>query len=226
MALTGTPGTGKTAIADELFRAACAVGDLDIAVLHMNDLVLATPGAVLGRDKERDSLEVDLKAVDRSLKSGWPRGTAKGRYLILEGHLAHLIDVDNVIVLRCHPEVLKARLERRGYAPEKVAENIEAEAIDVITIEAVDRLGKERVCELVTTDLAPPVAAARVISIIKNGFKGPRVGSVDWSDFLMGDGRPNVGPHGAKKARGRGKGGKRGRAMKVKGKTRRRGVNR
>ena len=226
MALTGTPGTGKTAIADELVRAAGAVGDLDVAVLHMNDLVLATPGAVLGRDEERDSLEVDLRAVDRSLKSGWSRGTAKGRILILEGHLSHLIDVDHAIVLRCHPEVLRARLEGRGYAPAKVAENIEAEAIDVITIEAVDRLGKERVCELVTTDLAPPVAAARVISIIKNGFKGPRVGSVDWSDFLMGDGRPKVVPHSARKVRGRGKGGKRGRAMKVKGKTRRRGVNR
>ena len=226
MALTGTPGTGKTAIADELIMAAGAVGDMDIVVLHMNDLVLATPRAVLGQDEERDSLEVDLRAVNRSIKSRWSRGPAKGRILIVEGHLSHLIDVDHAIVLRCHPEVLRARLERRGYAPAKVAENVEAEAIDVITIEAVDRLGKERVCELVTTDLASAVAAARVIAIIKNGFKGPRVGSVDWSDFLMEDGCPNVVLRGARKVRGRGKGGKRGRAMKVKGKTRRRGVNR
>jgi broad-specificity NMP kinase len=53
--------------------------------------------------------------------------------------------VDLVVVLRRHPDEMRPALEKRGYSPEKVMENLEAEAIDVTGQEAA--AAHERVVE-------------------------------------------------------------------------------
>jgi adenylate kinase len=58
--------------------------------------------------------------------------------IYLEGHVSHLLPVDMIIVLRCSPKVLKERLEARDWSPEKVKENLEAEAMGVITQECLE----------------------------------------------------------------------------------------
>ncbi len=57
--------------------------------------------------------------------------------IILESHLAHYI-ADIMIILRVYPPELKMRLKTRGYSEEKIRENIEAEALDVILVEAFE----------------------------------------------------------------------------------------
>ena len=42
---------------------------------------------------------------------------------IVEGHLAHLLPCDRVVVLRCRPDILRERLAPRDYPEEKIAEN-------------------------------------------------------------------------------------------------------
>ena len=81
-------------------------------------------------DAERDTYDVDVERLNDCL--------ADYDNVIFEGHLAHFMDVDSVIVLRCHPDVMKGRLEARGYSEEKVRENIQAEVLDVILFEAVE----------------------------------------------------------------------------------------
>jgi adenylate kinase len=48
---------------------------------------------------------------------------------VIDGHLSHLLPVEAIIILRCHPEVLRKRLEERGYSPEKVQANVEIELL-------------------------------------------------------------------------------------------------
>lgn len=175
VALTGTPGTGKTTVST-------LVADrLGIEVIHLNDAIREAE-LFSERDVERDSLVADLDAVEAWL--GEYRETDAGDSdLLVESHLAHLLDADGVVVLRCHPESLKPRLRERGESEASVAENAESEALDTILAAAVDRHGADAVWEIDTTDRAPEAVADDVAAAI-GGDTDPRVGVVDFIEYL------------------------------------------
>jgi adenylate kinase len=87
------------------------------------------------------------------------------------------------VVLRCRPDVLRKRLSPRNYPPEKVAENAEAEALDVILIETLDEHSDEHVFEVDTTDLSVKECVDRIEQVIR-GELPPSCGSIDWTDYL------------------------------------------
>jgi adenylate kinase len=178
IALTGTPGTGKTAVA----RILRSMGE---EVLDLNDA--AQGFGLLGPyDRRRRTREVDLKGLRRLVGRLHP---GKGR-LFLEGHYAHLLPVERAVVLRCAPATLRRRLSRRGYPRSKVRENTLAEALDEITIEAVARLGKSRVCEIETTKQSVRNVAAIIRRMARSCFRGAkkyRPGRIDFSDDIIRD---------------------------------------
>jgi len=88
------------------------------------------------------------------------------------------------VVLRCSPDVLEARLAARGYAREKVRENAEAEALDVILFETLEVHPQETVLEIDTTDRSPAETADLIEGFIQ-GTVPPSSGSFDWSAYLM-----------------------------------------
>ncbi|OYR79073.1 adenylate kinase, partial [Halorubrum distributum] len=114
VAVTGTPGTGKST------ATALLEGEYD--VIHLNDRIKSDDGLWTERDDDRDTLVADLDAVREDL------GDWSG---VLDSHLAHRFDVDRLVVLRCRPETIESRLETRGESPETAAENAESEALDV-----------------------------------------------------------------------------------------------
>jgi adenylate kinase len=162
--ITGTPGTGKTSIGAELKRRSHRV-------IHLTDTV---EGFVIGEDRDRQTRVVD---VDRWVAEFEP---VDG---ILEGHLAHLLPCDRVVVLRCRPDILRERLFARNYPCEKVAENVEAEALDVILIEALEEHPDDAVFELNTTGFSVEECADRIEQFIR-GELLPSYGSIDWTDYL------------------------------------------
>jgi len=89
-----------------------------------------------------------------------------GEDIIVEGHYAHEMPVDIVIVLRCHPDELRKRLEKRGYGERKIRENMEAEAMGLITAEALSYYGKDKVFEVDTTNKEVESSAEEVEHII------------------------------------------------------------
>ena len=167
VAVTGTPGTGKTTVSELL--------DTDLDVAHLNDLV-ASEGLYSEVDDARSSKVVDVEAV-REYFEGQDD-------LLVESHLAHhLDDIDRVVVLRCEPGELDDRLQDRGEPPEKAGENAESEALDVILSEAVRDHGAERVYEIDTTGREPEAVAADVQAVL-NGDREPSAGDVDFTDYL------------------------------------------
>jgi adenylate kinase len=172
VAVTGTPGTGKTTAVEHLERGRSP--GVDLPVVHLN-AVLEAEGLHTGRDPDRDSLIADLDAVEHHL--------ADYDDLLVESHLAHHLPVDRVVVLRCHPTVLHDRLRDRGEPPAKAEENAESEALDVILGEAVAEHGASRVYELETTDRSP-AAVAEAIAAVVAGERDPAVGTVSYIEYL------------------------------------------
>lgn len=166
VAVTGTPGTGKTTATDRV--------ETDLAVVHLN-AVVDEEGFETGTDAERGSVVADMDALE-----GWLDGRDDA---LIESHLAHHFPADRVVVLRCHPETLTKRLTERAYNKAKIRENGEAEALDVILTEAIDRHGSDCVYEIDTTDCAPD-AVAREIEAIIAGEREPSVGTVDFVGWL------------------------------------------
>ncbi|HHV24239.1 MAG: adenylate kinase family protein [Methanosarcina sp.] len=177
--LTGTPGTGKTSVSKFLER------KRHWKVIHLNDLI-KEEHLYTEIDKERDAVIADMQLVRQRLEeiiSG-----RENEVIILESHLAHYI-ADTVIILRAYPPVLKMRLEARGYSEEKIRENIEAEALDVILVEAFEWC--EKVFEINTTEKSIEETGQDIEKIIDHFLSGNEEelsdyepGSIDWIDLV------------------------------------------
>jgi adenylate kinase len=164
--VTGTPGTGKTTATEHV--------ETDLEVVHLNDLI-REEGLAEGEDPERGSLIADIDALQERL--------ADRDDVLIESHLAHHLDADRVVVLRCHPRELRERLLDRGEDGAKAAENAEAEALDVVLSEAVNAHGIENVYEVDTTDRSPEAVAEDIEAVIA-GERDPSAGEVDFLDYL------------------------------------------
>jgi len=86
------------------------------------------------------------------------------------------------VVLRLRPDELAARLGARGYPPEKVRENRDAEALDVCLIETVEQYEPRQVLELDTTGKTPDGCADIIEQFYRGEIPGS-FGSIDWSSF-------------------------------------------
>lgn len=168
IAVTGTPGTGKTSACAVLERRGYVV--IDLAEVARKE------GFIAGRDAARGSDEVDMEAMRERFR-------VPAKMAFLKSHYSHRFDVNMAVVLRCKPSVLRSRLEARGWPPEKVRENVEAEAIDVITQEAVERL--PLVFEVDTTMSTATQTADAILEILQGKTAGHAPGSVDWSEEVL-----------------------------------------
>ncbi|MDD1696175.1 MAG: adenylate kinase family protein [Methanoregula sp.] len=162
--ITGTPGTGKSVVGEELNRRGHTV-------IHLVDSV---GPYVTGNDEERDARIID---VDR-----WAEEFVRVDGFV-EGHLAHLLPCDRIIVLRCRPDVLKNRLVSRNYREEKILENFDAEALDVCLIETVEEYEPFQILEIDTTDHDVQYCADQIERFMKGEIL-PGFGTIDWTAFL------------------------------------------
>lgn len=173
VAITGTPGTGKTTATNLLSEI-----DRVVELIHLND-VIREEGLYTERDVERDSLVADFERI-----AGWIDEHEDDEGVsVIESHLAHHFSADRVVVLRCHPEELEQRLRARGESDAEIEENAEAEALDVILAEAVDRHGEECVYEIETTNREPEPVARDIESVIR-GEREPSAGEVNFADYV------------------------------------------
>lgn len=170
VAITGTPGTGKSSVCSML------KSTQNYNIIHLNQLI-DEKKLYTGIDSKRNALNVDIDALVDYVKHVPIKGTT-----IFEGHLAHHLPVDTVIVLRASPSKLRKRLASKGFSALKIQENVEAEALDVILVEAVEM--NDRVHEIDTSERSIEEVAKCVIEIIE-GTDKYKPGSLDWSEEVF-----------------------------------------
>jgi adenylate kinase len=177
--LTGTPGTGKTSVSKFLEK------KRHWKVIHLNEMI-KKEHLYTETDEERDAVIADMELVRQRLEE--IIGGRENEVIILESHLAHYI-ADIVIILRAYPLELKMRRQARGYSEEKIRENIEAEALDVILVEAFEWCKK--VFEINTTGISIEETGQNIEKIIDHILSGSedelsdyKPGSIDWIDLV------------------------------------------
>ncbi|WP_440990201.1 adenylate kinase family protein [Haloarchaeobius baliensis] len=177
VAVTGTPGTGKTTATELLAEARD-----DVDVVHLNE-VIEDEVLYEAVDEERDSVVADLDALAAWVDEYEAARDDGGDFLVLDSHLAHHLDADRVAVLRCAPEALAKRLRDRGESDTKAAENAESEALDVVLSQAVENHGLDSVYEIETTQ-STPEAVSEALAAVVDGTREPSAGDVDYLDYL------------------------------------------
>ena len=162
--ITGTPGTGKSMIGGELSHRG-------YTVVHLTTTV---GPYVTGEDEERDAqiIDTDRWAAEFVPVDGF-----------VEGHIAHLLPCDRIVVLRCRPDELRKRLAQLKYREKKIRENAEAEALDVCLIETVEAFEPSQILELDTTGRDARSCADRIEGFYKGEIPAD-FGHIDWSEFL------------------------------------------
>ena len=164
--ICGTPGTGKKTVAPK------------VAVL------LDLPGAVsINSFAPKGAGEVDPKQLRGALlRSKPPR-------VVLFGHLLPYVlgrrEAALVAVLRCDPAVLRERLVARGYPPERVTENVEAELIGVLLYECVKKYGERLVREYDTTTARPDSIARAIAKDVEAGPVEDTRATPRWIDWTL-----------------------------------------
>lgn len=164
--ITGTPGTGKKSIAP------LVASKLGIPSFSLNELArafgLLNPG--------RSEASVDVEVLKQKL------ATTLLEPSLVYGHLLpYALErswITRVVVLRCNPLVLRERLRSRGYPPQKILENVEAELIGVISTDTFRAFGSEKTLEFDTTNSLPDLASASITAIISE--KGRSHTMLDW----------------------------------------------
>jgi adenylate kinase len=162
--ITGTPGTGKSSVADLL-------GSRGFPILHLSTTF---DPYVIEKDTDRDTQVID----EERWISEFP-----GFDGVVEGHLAHLLPCDRIVVLRCRPDILACRLRERGYHQAKITENSLAEALDVILIETLELFSPEQVYEVDTTNRSIGECSDRAEKFFRGMLPGSH-GSIDWSSYI------------------------------------------
>lgn len=184
IALTGTPGTGKTTVCEFIKEHSKYREKYRIIDLH--NLILDEK-IYTGRDEIRDTYIADMERLKTRVDEVIGQ-TPEGIDTILEGHISHYLPSDVIIVLRVSPVALRKRLgKRREYSYAKVKENSDAEALDVILVESVET-GK-RVFEINTTDMNLISVVKSVVEIIESVKKGKipeeyLPGKITWIDLV------------------------------------------
>ena len=140
IAVTGTPGTGKTILSKKL------ADKLNFLYLDVNKFISKNKLSE-GYDKKRKTKIVDIKKLNKFLINEIKKikSIKKYRGVIIDSHLSHHLPkkyIDFCIVTKCNLKELSRRLKKKKFHKAKIQENLQAEIFDICHHEALDRKHK------------------------------------------------------------------------------------
>ena len=165
LVISGTPGTGKTIIAKRV------AGMLRAKLLTTNLLVkkYKIPTTL---DKKTKTNIIDTRKLAAAAKCE----AKKYENCVFEGHLAHFTHADLTIILRTSPSELERRLKKKGWSERKIKENVEAEAMGIISGEVKNAI------EIDTTRKSPKSVTLLILKLLNScSLQRKYSKKIDWS---------------------------------------------
>ena len=170
LALTGTPGVGKTTISSLL-------ADVGYQVETVQDIAQRF-GCIDDVDSEDGARPIDIDGLNTQIHSEWKNNPIKS--IVIDGHLSHLLPVDCVVILRCSPSVLRKRLTGRSYAEQKISGNVDWEILGSAWAEMDDTVPA---IEFDTSSDGVETVFQRIMDWVADDFKPRRpLSLIDWID--------------------------------------------
>ncbi|MBS3815542.1 MAG: adenylate kinase family protein [Hadesarchaea archaeon] len=170
IAVTGTPGTGKSSFSKALSK------ELSAGLIDLNKEIEDRDIYDLDEDETHVVETEDLRQeFEEILKS-------ENNDLVIDGLLSHLLkpnQITHIVVLRTNPQVLRKRLNSRDFSEEKISENVEAEALGVVLSEAIEIHGINKIHEIDTTENS----TSKAIELFKESLQNEKdlsPGKIDW----------------------------------------------
>ena len=136
--VTGTPGTGKTALSMKLAK------KLAFRYLDVGSIIKKCNFSE-DYDEKRKTHIVDAKKLNRELVREIMNCKKTEKGVIIDSHLSHYLPkkyVDLCIVTKCNLRVLEKRLRKKKYFKAKIRENMDVEIFDVCLNEAKENKHK------------------------------------------------------------------------------------
>jgi adenylate kinase len=160
IAISGTPGTGKTLLAKKLMK------ELNYPLLDIKKFIKQKKLSQ-GYDKKRKTKLIDTKKLNKEIlkeikkvkKEHSPDG------IIIDSHLSHYLpkkQIDLVIITKCNLKILEKRLKSRKYSKLKIRENLDAEIFDTCFIES-----KELGHKVIKVDTTKGIKIKEILKKIK-----------------------------------------------------------
>ncbi|MFW9828869.1 MAG: adenylate kinase family protein [Candidatus Thorarchaeota archaeon] len=186
--ISGTPGCGKTSVAKVLSDT------LKAQLLSLNELAISDKFS-FEYDIKRKTYIVDidiflpyiLEKVHKIRQNDPP-------FLIMESHFSDIIPddlIDYVFILRCDPDELIKRLEKKDYNFQKINENVQAEILGNCISYFIQKELKNPLFEIDTSNLSIKRVARIIADIVLKISDGKNfyAGKVDWLEKLFQENR-------------------------------------
>lgn len=140
--ITGTPGTGKTTVANILCK------KLGYFRIDWHDLLKEDKNLSLGYDRNRKCYDIDVKLLSKKIETILKDKANAGKVFVFDTHMSHLLPkklMGLAIVMKCsNLKKLRERLEERKYGKKKIEENLECEIFDEC-LDSVFELGVKHI---------------------------------------------------------------------------------
>ena len=181
--ISGTPGCGKTSVSKKISE------KINAKTISLNELTVSE-NLTLKYDKKRETHVVDFnKLIPHVEKLIELYNKENTEFLLIEGHFSDAIPekyVDYVIILRCNPDELFKRLEKRGYSIQKIRENIQAEILGNCTNFFIQKQIKSPMYEIDTTNLTIDSIVKIIIDLTVKNINVEKYipGKIDWLEIL------------------------------------------
>ena len=182
--ISGTPGTGKTSVSMKIKE------KINAKVISLNELAISNALTSKYDNIRKTYIIEEKKIINHVLKMLKQFEQQNCPLLIIESHFSDIIPndlIDYPILLRCHPDELMRRLEKKNYNHEKIIENVQSEILGNSANYLIEKKMKTDIIEIDTTTLDIKSVAQLIVEIIQDNntrevYSGLKV---DWLELLF-----------------------------------------